>query len=298
MSGRPVLVSVVVPTHNREALLADCLASLRRQDYPPEAFEIVVVDDGSTDATPAVVRRLQEGGPPAIRYLRQEARGPNAARNAGIGLAGGDPICLIDDDVEVPPGWLGALVQGLLRHPEAGAAGGRIRLRLEGRAPRRCGREPWVGEAEFDPAPGEQVVREVISANMAIRRWAVSTVGGFDESLPLYGDEIEWQRRLGAAGHPILYVPTAALWHRRAADDLRKARLLRRYVRRGAGHVALARRLGDRVSAGAALRRLALSLAHAVRRGCFLGLLVGAQQAGILLALTRERLGRGRRTPP
>jgi GT2 family glycosyltransferase len=270
-------------------MLGDCLASLRAQDYPPDRFEIIVVDDGSTDATPEVVKRFRDGHLPEVRAIHQGHKGPNAARNAGIAIARGDPICFVDDDVEAPSGWLRELVAGALRHPEAGAVGGPIRVRFEGKPPRFCGREPLVGEAELDLGDQERAVEEVISANMAVRGWALQKVGLFDESLPIYGDELEWERRLTRAGYSITYIPSAWLWHRRTGD-LRFTTFLRRYVRRGTSSVAFARRAGEEVSVRQVLRRISSSLAHAVRRRCSMGIFMMAQQIGVLWGLLRERI--------
>lgn len=283
-------VSVIVPTCNRASLLADCLVSLRQQDYAADRFEIIVVDDGSADRTPAVVREFQDRRFPEVRYVRQSRRGPNAARNAGIAMAKGDPICLLDDDVVVPSGWLRELVGGALRHPEAGAVGGPIRVRLEGVPPRFCGREPLVGEGEIDLGAQEREVPEVASGNMAVRTWALAQVGLFDESLPIYGDELEWERRLTRARHPIFYVPTASLWHRRT--DLRLQTFLKRYFKRGINYVAFAQRTGEKLLLNLVLRKSVLYLAHAIRRRCAMGLFLMVQQIGVLWGMGKEWMDR------
>lgn len=281
-------VSVVVTTWNRAVALTNCLASLKAQDYPLDRFETLVVDDGSTDGTPEVVCQFQDRNPPEIRYIRQKHTGPNAARNAGIAVAKGDPICFVDDDVEVPPRWLRDLVAGVLRHPEAGAVGGPIRVRFEGKPPRFCGREPLVTEGELDLGAEERAVREVNGGNMALRGWALHEVGVFDESLLIYGDELEWQKRLARAGYPIVYIPSAWLWHCRTGSDLRLANLLRKYLRMGLHHVVFARRTGEEVSMRASLRAIPLYLAHAVRRRCVMGVLLAARQLGVLWGLFKE----------
>src|SRR5438034_6680027 len=131
-SGDVPLLCVAVPTRNRAALLRDCLASLVNQNFPADRYEIIVVDDGSTDGTAAVVRQFQAvKQSPTVRYVLPEGRGLNAARNAGLQAARGDPIAFVDDDIEAPPSWLRAVVDGVDRHPEAHCLGGAIRLRLE-----------------------------------------------------------------------------------------------------------------------------------------------------------------------
>src|SRR6185437_15482303 len=132
---QPMHVTVVVPTSGRAGYLEVTLDSLSGQ-RTATPHEVIVVDDGSTDATAEVAERL---GVRAVRHA--ERRGLNAARNTGLREARGELIAFVDDDVFVPPGWLAALVEGAERHPEGDAFGGPIRARFEGRAPRACGRE-------------------------------------------------------------------------------------------------------------------------------------------------------------
>src|SRR4029079_12375731 len=104
-------------------------------------------------------------------------------------------IALIDDDVFAPREWLRGLVGGARRHPEADAFGGPIRARLEGPAPRSCGREaPPV--TTLDLGPEDRETELVWSANMLLRRSAFERIGPFDEDRPPGGDEEEWLRRL------------------------------------------------------------------------------------------------------
>src|SRR5918995_1064612 len=125
-------VTVVVPTRGRAAYLEVALDSLRRQ-RTRTPHELLVVDDGSTDATPQVAARF------GARLIRHgERRSLNAARNSGLREAGAALVAFVDDDVFVPPGWLDALVEGAQRHPPAEAVGGPIRARFEGHPPRGC----------------------------------------------------------------------------------------------------------------------------------------------------------------
>ena len=107
----PPAVSVVVPTRNRARYLRTSLGSLMRQSLD-QPFEVVVVDDASSDETPRLAAEL---GVLLVRHDSPE--GPNAARNAGIRAASGELIVFVDDDVEAPDGWLAALAEGARRHP-------------------------------------------------------------------------------------------------------------------------------------------------------------------------------------
>src|SRR5215208_6838639 len=206
-------VTVVVPTRGRAAYLEVTLDSLRRQ-RTETAHEILVVDDGATDATPEVAERF------GARLISHGVRRSlNAARNTGLREAAAPLVAFVDDDVLVPPGWVDALVEGTERHPEAEAFGGPIRARFEGHAPRGCGREdPPITTLDLGSEDVETGM--VWGANFAVRRSAVERIGEFDESLDrAHGDEEEWLLRLRAAGGRIVYLAEAGLDHRRSADD-------------------------------------------------------------------------------
>ena len=266
-------VSVVVPTHDRAGYLEVTLKSLARQDIDAP-YEVIVVDDGSRDATPRVVAAA------GVRSLRHDpARGANAARNAGVAAAEGDLIALVDDDVDAPPGWLRALVDGARRHPGADALGGPIRARLEGPAPRSCGRElPPI--TTLDLGADDVETDLVWSANMLVRREAFERNGPFDESLDTGGDEEEWLRRLTAAGGRVWYVAGAGLDHRRAGDDARLRALMRSAYHRGRNLRRYDESRGGAPGLGRELRVLAGCGWHTVRRACPQGLVMGAHSAG------------------
>src|SRR4051812_29409850 len=121
-------VTVVVPTSGRAGYLEVTLESLRAQSAAIP-HELLVVDDGSSDATREVAERF---GARVIRH--GEGRGLTGARNTGPRGATAGLVAFVDDDVLVPAGWLDALVEGAARHPDADAFGGPIRARFEGRA--------------------------------------------------------------------------------------------------------------------------------------------------------------------
>jgi GT2 family glycosyltransferase len=276
-----LVVSIVIPTYNRAAFLDGCLQSLLQQEYPYDSYEIIVVDDGSTDRTEDIVGSLRSSvKAPALHYLRRNHCGPNAARNAGIAAAKGRLICFVDDDVEAPPLWLQSLVAGARRHPGAGCVGGPIRLRLEGKAPRSCGRER-LGETQLDLGDADGAANFVWSANMVVTREALDLAGHFNDKLPIYADEIEWEARLKQRGGKIIYVPEAWLWHRRAADDLRLIRLLRVRFVRGRNRVSYLRLVGNHVSVLEELHLAVRAVAHAMLRGCSGGLLRASQHLGL-----------------
>ena len=263
------------------------------QDYPADRYEVVVADDGSTDATRRVVQASRpESGLPRLRYLPLHHWGPNAARNYGIAVADGDPVCVIDDDVSLPTGWLTAMVQGVIDHPAADCFGGPIRLQLETSPPRMCGAEP-LGESELDLGPDVVVVTEVWSANMAIRRRAFSRAGMFREDLVQGGTESEWEYRLRAAGGTILYIPAAEVQHRRTAAQLRLRRLISGRFWRGRGQALNAEKSGRPYDAAKLRRALVRALAHGCRHRCAMGFITAAHHAGRLLGMAESRVPAG-----
>jgi len=275
-------VSVVVPTRNRAGYLEVPLDSLAAQ-AAGVPYEVIVVDDGSDDATDEVARRA------GATYLRHErSRGPNAARNTGIAAARGPLIALIDDDVRIPPGWVGELAAGAVRHRWAAAVGGPIRASLEGPAPRSCGRES-APVTTLDLGPRDCETDFVWSANMAVRRAAIEQIGGFDEQIPIYGDEEEWLIRLHANGGRVAYIAAAGLEHRRAGDDARLRSLARAEYRRGRAARRNDRRKGTEQPLRGELRDLAGAIWHTARRACAQGLVMAAHSVGRLVEALRAR---------
>jgi glycosyltransferase involved in cell wall biosynthesis len=275
-------VSVVVPTRNRAGYLDVTLGSLLDQ-APGVPYEVIAVDDGSTDGSAALAERL------GVKTIRHEtSRGPNAARNAGIEAARAPLIALVDDDVRTPPGWVAALAAGAERHSWADAFGGPIRASLEGPAPHGCGRES-APITTLDLGSEDRETDFVWSANMALRRSAIERIGDFDEDIPIYGDEEEWLMRLHRDGGRVAYVADAWLEHRRIGDDARLRSLARAEYRRGRAARLNDRRKGAELTFGRELRHLAGAGWHTARRRCPQGLIMGAHSTGRIVAALRGR---------
>ena len=277
-------VSVVMPTAGRARLVADALESVAAQDYPSERFEVLVVANGAPDGTADVVEQfaVREGGP-STRLLTAPGRNPNRARNVGLDAARGDPICLIDDDVITPPGWLSEMVEGALRNPAADCLGGPVRPRFEAAPPRTCAHHELVGTL-LDEGDEEREVDEVWAGNMAIRRRGLELAGPMLERL-VAATESEWERRLVRAGGRIVYLPGPWLWHRRGAGELSVRRQSVRSFQLGYTVVAL----GQRPDVPFLARELGRSASHAARARCTRGLTDAARRLGSLCAIAAGR---------
>lgn len=283
-----VSISIVVPTWNRLGPLATCVESLLVQDYPARRYEIVVVENGSTDqARLRLARHSSSPDLPAVRFISLRRRDANAARNVGVRAARGGLICLVDDDVIAPPGWLSALSAGAARHPEADCLGGPVRPRFEAPAPRTCDAHALPGTV-LDLGDSETEVRQVWGPNMAVPRRSFERVGLFREGLELE-QEWEWQERLVFSGGKIVYVPGAWLWHRIFGPELRLRGLLQEHFQRG-----LTRGLiGTPAPARVLARRISAEFGHGVGARCTWGLTQAARHTGMLWAHAAGSWGRG-----
>lgn len=192
------LVSVVVPVYNVAGFLREALDSLFAQDYEP--FEVVVVDDGSTDGSGAIARSY-----PGVRYLRQENQGPAAARNAGIAAARGEIVAFADaDDVQLPT-RLSVQVGYLIEHPDTSAT---------------LGRQVWI-----TPPPG--AVPDVVwgdldgipAMTMVARRRTLAELGGFDPRLR-GPEDTDLLIRMREGGHRFVVLPEIVMRRRYHGENL------------------------------------------------------------------------------
>ena len=197
------LVSVVVPHFDAGDLLLEALASVARQSVGP--IETIVVDDGSKDDPAA---RLS-ASPVPVRLLRQDRRGPSAARNRGIAAAGAPHLAFLDADDLWPPHALATMLGALDHAPEAGIAHGLVR-RFRAAAP-----------AEFD-GPATVLGQPGGGFNLGaalFRREAVARLGGFDEHLRT-SEDVDFWIRSRAAGIVRLPLPEVTLYYRRGHGSL------------------------------------------------------------------------------
>lgn len=224
------LVSVVVPTHNRKHTLHRCLSALFRQGYP--RYEVIVVDDGSTDGTADMVRRRF---PRARCVVHQLPRGPAAARNSGARVAVGDVIAFLDDDCLPPPCWLTRLVNAFRCFPEAAIICGFVRPSRRALRSHPLARYEWFLTHTMyglGDHPKVRVIHGLGAGNMAIRAPVFHALQGFDESFPVAaGEDTDLLRRATLAGYTVVHVPVPVLH----LQPYTWSSFLRQQVRRGIG---------------------------------------------------------------
>jgi glycosyltransferase involved in cell wall biosynthesis len=282
------LISIIVPTRNRCAALAQCLEAIGAEAAGTHPCELLVVDDCSTDRTPEVVEAFARAGKLPVRLLRHpHPRGANAARNRALDEARGEIIIFLDDDVLVPPGWLEKLLRGFAA-TGCPVVTGAVKVTTNGNLVGKHREEiqAYLGEVLSPPAGvrGETVP---IACNMAALRSSFDRAR-FDETLRPPMEEIDWLRRAGVAAG---FVPEAWVWHCKAGDELRLERILRGAWRRGGeGGWWMRERLElpsreRQALAWLGAKNCVRGLGHALLRGCWGGVVIGAGELSKALAL-------------
>ena len=210
-SGSRPLISVIIPTYNRVALLRRAIDSVYAQESIGERFdvEVLVIDDGSTDTTPEVARAYA-----GVRYIRPSTnKGTSGARNIGLDAASGEYIAFLDDDDSWLPWKLRRQLQALEEYPEASAA--------YGQEVKRSDRAIWVWPDPQD-APTGWMHRSLLTtcpvntSSVMIRRSHLDRAGRFDESLRCWEDYDMWLR-LALQG-PFRFLPGPAVLYQVAAS--------------------------------------------------------------------------------
>ena len=197
-------VSVIVSAYNAAATLDECLASLEIVNYPD--YEVILVDDGSTDATAEIGRRY-----PFVRLIQTANQGLSAARNVGLHAATGEIVAYTDADVRVDPEWLAYLVRPFM-DPQVAAAGGPAIVPPDDHWFAQC-----VARAPGSPTHillDDRVAEHVPGCNCAFRREALVAIGGFNPIFLRAGDDVDVCWRIQAEGWLVGFSPAALVWHR------------------------------------------------------------------------------------
>jgi glucosyl-dolichyl phosphate glucuronosyltransferase len=230
--------SVIVCTRNRGDALEECLQSLEGQQLADaDEFEIVVVDNGSTDGTSDAVRAWAAQDPGRRMAVTEPSPGLSRARNRGLDAATGDVVAFIDDDASASPGWIAAHLAAYARDPQAVAVGGPIRLTWPSGRPDWLtpGLEHWFSALDFgDQSQPWPTPHGPYGTNMSVRRADLVAVGGFADSLGRRGsslissEEQDLFDRLRPLGGIVVYEPAAFVEHRVLADRISRSWVLRR----------------------------------------------------------------------
>jgi len=220
-------VSVVVATRNRASLLRRSLDSLLDQRAPGIRYEVLVVDNDSTDDTAQTV--AASGHADWIRYLHEPRRGPSYARNRGIQASTAPIVAFTDDDCRVSPSWVARLKSMLDLHGDVDCIGGKALPEWPCEPPAWLTTAHWGPLALLDhgpaPLPTETSRLCLLTANMAVRRSALERVGEFDHAY-LRCQDHELQMRLWEAGCRCLYDPELVV-----LAPVEMERISKRYVR-------------------------------------------------------------------
>lgn len=211
-------VSVIVCTHNGQSTLTECLARLTTLRYPD--FEVIVVDDGSSDASADIAKAH------GARLVETEHRGLSHARNVGIANATGEIVAFLDDDAYPDHDWLDYIAASLRANGHAGVGGPNIAPDDDGFVAECVAAAPGgpihvlISDREAEHVPG---------CNMAFRKSALEEVGCFDEQFRVAGDDVDVCWRLQESGRTLGFSAGAVVMHRRRDS-------VRRYLRQQYGY--------------------------------------------------------------
>ncbi len=196
-------VSVVVCAYNAADTLEDCLIALARQDYPD--FEIIVVNDGSRDATSSIARRYS-----GVRVIDIPNGGLSAARNVGLAEATGAIVAYTDADTRADRDWLKFLVQPFVTSEVVGSGGPNVVPPDDPPMAQRIARAPG---GPTHVLLDDRIAEHVPGCNMAFRRDALASIGGFNPIYLRAGDDVDVCWRLQGRGWKIGFASAALVWH-------------------------------------------------------------------------------------
>lgn len=245
--------TVIIATYNRAAELRRTLASLATVSTDHD-WEVVVVDNNSTDNTREVVEELSRSFPVELRYLFEAEQGKPAALNTGIRNSSGEVLAFTDDDHRFEPDWLTAAAEGL-EQQDCDYVGGKILPLWEAPPPAWLSTESAryravIGMADYGPEPFEFGKSPAMGGNMAVRRDAFLRAGLWDNRLGRRGktllgqEQREWCLRARAAGLKGFYIPGMIVYHLVPAARLRKDYFRRWFYWHGVSRAVLYENFG------------------------------------------------------
>jgi glycosyltransferase involved in cell wall biosynthesis/predicted O-methyltransferase YrrM len=216
--------SIIVPTYGRPQYLMDALVSIQKQDFPPEDYEILVIDNSPKREAETAVEKVSANGLHSVRYVFEPNIGLHNARHRGAKEAQGEILVFVDDDVIVPPHWLRSLVKPY-DDPQVACTGGKVIAHWEEDPPKLPHDfvSGYLSLLDLGNETRELTWPEnLYGCNMSVRKSALYEAGGFNPDaignrrlIWLRGDgETGLQRKILALGYKEVYEPTAWLFHR------------------------------------------------------------------------------------
>ncbi|MFH0986257.1 MAG: glycosyltransferase family 2 protein [Candidatus Omnitrophota bacterium] len=211
VTSAPPVFSVVLSTRNRPNQLTTCLWALIAQDFPADAFEIIVVNDDSNDATPSVLSGLKTASGRAITVITNPHRqGHAASRNKGFSKARGEFIASTDDDCVAPRTWLKALHNHFIQDGSLAAVGGSVMTPSSNRYSQA---EYLLNFSSWFPQGRIRFVTNIPTCNIAYRRKAITDHRFDEDSIDIgYRDSL-FNYRLHSEGKKILFDPRICMTH-------------------------------------------------------------------------------------
>ena len=218
--------TVIIPTYNRGKTLSKCIDSILQQDYPQDKFELIIIDDGSTDDTHELLKKYEKK--PGFSYFFQKNKGPSSARNLGINNSRGEIICFIDDDCIAEKNWLKNIVKPFSDENVGGAGGKIIADAPQTLIEKYCEKSKFFEQARF-------IDVMVIGANAAYRRDILLALRGFDEFFRT-GEDTDLGLQIRLKGKKLAYTSDAIIYHNHRSNYRSITKQMRGY---GKGYASL-----------------------------------------------------------
>lgn len=213
----PPLISIIIPTYNRENILKKTLNSLVTQTYSQSKYEVIIIDDGSTDGTEEMVKSIITSAPCILKYFKQEKKGPAAARNLGIRNAQGEIILFTGDDIIADKELLKKHMEAHEKYKENVAILGYTVWHFDLKITpfMKYLEESGVQFGYTQIKHWENVpYRHFYTSNISLPKRAILEIETFDEDFPYAGvEDIEFGYRLAKKGYKIKYNPKAKGYH-------------------------------------------------------------------------------------
>ncbi len=235
-------LSIVIITRNRANYLDEAIKNLLKQNYPKENFEIIVVDNNSSDNTRSVVKKLGDYSKNNIQYIFEPDIGMSKARNRGAAIARGEIVLFIDDDVIPSPHWLHDYCSIYDMFPEIDAAGGRIEPVFQSDKPKWVSDELLVALGQLNLSEKETILSfpdHPFGGNFSVKRETFMKVGGFIEEFTSCNEETAFFSKLHLNGYKVGYSPKVLVYHQIAGSRLSRIFFIKRGIKQGISNIKL-----------------------------------------------------------